>query len=77
MSWIETVDAKAATGRLREIHDRIAGPEGAIDHVLQTHSLRSHTLEGLARKAGDDYSKTRLTPRAKNIFHWLYERARR
>ena len=32
---------------------------------------------GLARKTGDAYQKTRLTPFAKKLFHWLYERARR
>ena len=35
------------------------------------------TFAELARKAGDKYNKTRLTPRAKKIFTWLYERARR
>jgi pyruvate/2-oxoglutarate dehydrogenase complex dihydrolipoamide dehydrogenase (E3) component len=35
------------------------------------------TFAELARKAGDKYNKTRLTPRAKRIFTWLYERARR
>ena len=30
----------------------------------------------LARKAGDKYNKTRLTPRAKKVFSWLYQRAR-
>ncbi len=35
------------------------------------------TLAELARKAGDKYSKTRLTPTAKKIFHWLYARARK
>jgi pyruvate/2-oxoglutarate dehydrogenase complex dihydrolipoamide dehydrogenase (E3) component len=35
------------------------------------------TFAELARKAGDKYSKTRLTPRAKKIFIWLYERARK
>jgi pyruvate/2-oxoglutarate dehydrogenase complex dihydrolipoamide dehydrogenase (E3) component len=35
------------------------------------------TLAELARKAGDKYNKTRLTPRAKKIFIWLYERARK
>lgn len=35
------------------------------------------TFAELARKAGDKYSKTRLTPMAKKIFHWLYERARK
>ncbi|MBA3883999.1 MAG: mercuric reductase [Chthoniobacterales bacterium] len=35
------------------------------------------TLAELARKAGDKYNKTRLTPRAKKLFAWLYRRARR
>jgi pyruvate/2-oxoglutarate dehydrogenase complex dihydrolipoamide dehydrogenase (E3) component len=35
------------------------------------------TLAELARKAGDKYNKTRLTPRAKKIFTWLYARARK
>lgn len=34
------------------------------------------TLAELARKAGDKYNKTRLTPRAKKVFSWLYRRAR-
>jgi pyruvate/2-oxoglutarate dehydrogenase complex dihydrolipoamide dehydrogenase (E3) component len=35
------------------------------------------TFAELARKAGDKYNKTRLSPRAKKIFTWLYERDRR
>jgi pyruvate/2-oxoglutarate dehydrogenase complex dihydrolipoamide dehydrogenase (E3) component len=35
------------------------------------------TFAELARKAGDKYNKTRLTPRAKRIFTWRYERARK
>jgi pyruvate/2-oxoglutarate dehydrogenase complex dihydrolipoamide dehydrogenase (E3) component len=35
------------------------------------------TFAELARKAGDKYNKTRLTPRAKKIFSWLYKRARK
>jgi hypothetical protein len=34
-------------------------------------------LAELARKAGDKYNKTRLTPGAKKIFTWLYARARK
>ena len=34
------------------------------------------TFAELARKAGDKYNKTRLTPFAKRLFGWLYERAR-
>jgi pyruvate/2-oxoglutarate dehydrogenase complex dihydrolipoamide dehydrogenase (E3) component len=32
------------------------------------------TLAELARKIGDKYNKTRLTPAAKKIFAWLYQR---
>ena len=35
------------------------------------------TFAELARKAADKYNKTRLTPRAKKIFTWLYKRARK
>jgi pyruvate/2-oxoglutarate dehydrogenase complex dihydrolipoamide dehydrogenase (E3) component len=35
------------------------------------------TFAELARKAGDKYNKTRLTPRPKRIFTWLYSRARK
>jgi hypothetical protein len=35
------------------------------------------TFAELARKAGDQFNKTRLTPRVKKIFSWLYERARK
>src|SRR5437667_7976428 len=35
------------------------------------------TFAELACKAGDKYNKTRLTPRAKKIFTWLYRRARK
>ena len=35
------------------------------------------TFAELARKAADKYNRTRLTPRAKKFFTWLYARARR
>jgi pyruvate/2-oxoglutarate dehydrogenase complex dihydrolipoamide dehydrogenase (E3) component len=35
------------------------------------------TFAELARKAGDKYNKTRLTPRAKKIFTWLYKDVRK
>jgi pyruvate/2-oxoglutarate dehydrogenase complex dihydrolipoamide dehydrogenase (E3) component len=35
------------------------------------------TFAELARKAGDKYNKTRLTPGAKKIFTWLYKRSRK
>jgi pyruvate/2-oxoglutarate dehydrogenase complex dihydrolipoamide dehydrogenase (E3) component len=35
------------------------------------------TFAEMARRAGDRYQKTRLTPRAKALFSWLYRRGRR
>lgn len=46
MSWIDIVSKEQATGRLRELYDRVAGPDGHVDNVLQTQGLRPHTLEG-------------------------------
>ncbi len=46
MSWIKTIVPEDAQGRLKKIYDRIAGTGGQVDHVLQVHSLRPHTLEG-------------------------------
>ncbi len=46
MSWIKTIPVADASGPLRALYDRIAGPDGQIDNVLQVHSLRPHTLEG-------------------------------
>ncbi|MFT6462884.1 MAG: hypothetical protein ACJA0Y_002394, partial [Maricaulis maris] len=46
MSWIKTLDRKAADGRLSAIYDRVAGKTGQIDNILAVHSLRPHTLEG-------------------------------
>ena len=46
MSWIEIVPYAKSTGRLRAVYDRVKGPGGAIDNILQIHSLRPHTLLG-------------------------------
>jgi len=46
MSWIDSVSKRQAQGRLRELYQRVAGPGGNVDNVLQVHSLRPHTLEG-------------------------------
>jgi pyruvate/2-oxoglutarate dehydrogenase complex dihydrolipoamide dehydrogenase (E3) component len=35
------------------------------------------TFAELARKAGDKYNRTRLTPTAKKVFTWIYARARK
>ncbi len=46
MSWIDIVSQEKAEGRLRELYQRVTGPDGHTDNVLQIHSLRPHTLEG-------------------------------
>jgi uncharacterized peroxidase-related enzyme len=46
MSWIDIVNQEQAAGRLRKLYERVAGPDGKVDNVLQIHSLRPHTLEG-------------------------------
>jgi len=46
---------------------------GAIASTIHAYP----TFAELARKASDKYNKTRLTPRAKRIFTWLYTRARK
>jgi uncharacterized peroxidase-related enzyme len=46
MSWIKTISYGEATGRLKQMYDRIRGPNGEIDNILRVHGLRPHTLEG-------------------------------
>ena len=46
---------------------------GRISGVIHAYP----TFAELARKTGDAYQKTRLTPFAKKLFRWLYERGRR
>ncbi len=45
MSWIKVVAREEASGRLRELYERVAGSDRTVDNVLQIHSLRPHTLE--------------------------------
>ncbi|KZY00635.1 MULTISPECIES: carboxymuconolactone decarboxylase family protein [unclassified Sulfitobacter] len=46
MAWIHIIPFEAATGRLRQLYDRIAGPGGNVDNIMMMHSLRPHTMEG-------------------------------
>lgn len=46
MSWIKTIGAEEAEGRLKTLYDRIAGPGGQVDNILAAHGLRPHSLEG-------------------------------
>ncbi len=46
MTWITTIAYADATGRLRQLYDRIKGPGGAIDNIMAAHSLRPHSMDG-------------------------------
>lgn len=46
MSWIKEISYEEAQGRLKNIYDRVKGPNGHIDNILTVHSLRPHTLHG-------------------------------
>jgi uncharacterized peroxidase-related enzyme len=46
MPFIKVIHPEEAGGRLKKIYDRVTGPGGQVDNVLQIHSLRPHSLEG-------------------------------
>lgn len=46
MTWIKTVSYEEATGKLKEIYERIKGPDNNVDNIMLAHSLRPHTIEG-------------------------------
>lgn len=46
MSWIKTITPEKATGKLKEIYNRVSTPNKKVDNILMAHSLRPHTLEG-------------------------------
>lgn len=45
-AWIEMIPDDDATGKLREMYDRVRTPHGTVDNVMRAHSLRPHTMEG-------------------------------
>lgn len=46
MSWIKTIPADAAEGRLARLYERIRAPDGSVDNIMMAHSLRPHSMEG-------------------------------
>jgi uncharacterized peroxidase-related enzyme len=46
MSWIKVIPFDEASGKLKQIYNKIKGPNNQIDNVLSIHSLRPHTLVG-------------------------------
>lgn len=68
MTWIKTISYKEATGRLKQMYDRLKGPGGQIDNILVAHSLRPHTLDGHLA-----LYKTVLHHSANRLDRWLLE----
>lgn len=46
MSWIETIEFDDAQGPLKELYQRVSGPDNNVDNIMLVHSLRPKTLEG-------------------------------
>ncbi len=46
MAWIKTVAYEDSTGRLRQLYDRVKGPDDNVDNIMMSHSLRPHSMEG-------------------------------
>lgn len=44
--WIAHVPYNDANGRLRELYDRVKGPNDNVDNIMLAHSLRPHSMEG-------------------------------
>lgn len=68
MSWIKTIDVDSADDQLKQAYQRIAGPKGQVDNVLQIHSLRPHTLD-----AHMALYKATLHDRRNTLPEWLLE----
>ena len=46
MTWIATIAYDEAEDSLRELYDRIKGPDDNIDNIMLAHSLRPHSMQG-------------------------------
>ena len=45
-AWIHMVPLADATGKLKEMYQRVTTPHGTVDNVMRAHSLRPHSMEG-------------------------------
>ena len=46
MTWINTISYDDSEGGLRELYDRVKGPDNNVDNIMLAHSLRTHTMQG-------------------------------
>jgi len=46
MTWISTIAYNDASGALKQLYERIKGPDNNVDNIMLAHSLRPHTMQG-------------------------------
>ncbi len=46
MSWIKTIPFEEARGKLKQLYERVKGPDNNVDNIMMVHSLRPHSMEG-------------------------------
>jgi uncharacterized peroxidase-related enzyme len=46
MTWIKTISYDESDGALRQLYDRVKGPDNNVDNIMLAHGLRPHTMEG-------------------------------
>jgi uncharacterized peroxidase-related enzyme len=46
MTWISTISYDDAGGVLKELYERIKGPDNNVDNIMLAHSLRPHSMQG-------------------------------
>ena len=45
-AWIKMIPLEEATGKLKEMYQRVTTPHGTVDNVMRAHSLRPLSMEG-------------------------------
>ena len=46
MTWINTISYEDSEGELRNLYDRVKGPDDNVDNIMMAHSLRPHSMQG-------------------------------
>ena len=46
MTWIRTIPFEEAEGKVKDLYERIKGPNNNVDNIMMAHSLRPHSMEG-------------------------------
>ena len=46
MSWVKIISFEEATGKLKRMYGKVAGPNNNVDNIMMIHGLRPHTMTG-------------------------------